>query len=234
MGTKTVQNILDRSWIILHDTHGTDGVRWPSAEGLLWVSDGQRETVVNLPSAYVKDLKPTLQAGTRQTFAGLSIADGIQPIALNRNFDAAGTVPGNAITPRPKAWLDENRPNWHNDPPGPARIWCFDPNDTKSFYVWPPAPGTLKAELIYSAIPADLTALTDTIVIDDVYANALHYYVLFRSFSKNATYTKNPQLALQYYQLFLQSLGVKDARVKALDANLKMQSDGAGVAGPGA
>ncbi len=231
MGVLTGQQIIDRAWIILQDTNGTTGVRWPATEQILWINDGQREIVMNLPSAYVKTVIAPLTAGTRQSLTGLGFTDGIQFMKLPRNYLADGVTPGRAVTIKPMLWIDEQIPNWHNDAAAPAVHVMFDPADPKTFYVWPKANGTARAEVVYAASPAELASLANTIVLDDIYANALQYYVLFRSFSKNATYTKAPQLAAQYYQLFLQALGIKDARVKALDANLQMAQDGSGVAG---
>ncbi len=48
-----------------------------------------------------------------------------------------------------------------------------------------------------------------TIQIDDVYANALLDYVLYRAYSKDADYAGNAQLAVSHYQAFSNSLGVK-------------------------
>lgn len=230
MGTLTGQDIADRAWTILNDTHGVGGVRWPADECLLWINDAQREVVIVLPSAFVKAAKPALVAGTRQDFAGLNITDGLSVIRIPRNFNAAGNAPGRAITPRPMAWLDEQRPDWHNDTPGPAVHSMHDPNDPKAFYLWPPATAGDRVELVYSAVPPELAAIANTIALDDIYANALQYYLLFRSFGKNANYTKNPALSAAYYQLFLQSLGVKDQRVRAIDPNRLMVAEGASVA----
>jgi hypothetical protein len=234
MPTLTGQKIVDRAWIILQDIVSGTGVRWPASEQMMWFNDGQREVVMNLPSAYTRMARPTTVGGTRQDLSSLGLNDGIQPIKVVRNFLADGVTPGRAITVKPMLWLDEQRPNWHNETPGPAVHYFFDPGEPKAFYLWPPAPGNTKIELVYSAAPSELTDLSNVMALDDIYANALQYYILFRSFAKNATYTKNPQLAAQYYQLFLQSLGIKDSRVKAMDANQQMMADGAGVAGAGA
>lgn len=231
MGALTGQNIIDRAWIILQDTNGGSGVRWPSAEQLMWINDGQREVVINLPSAFVKTTIATPVAGTRQSLIGLGLTDGVQVQSVPRNFASNGTTVGRAITIKPRLWLDEQRPNWHADPAAEAIHYFFDADDPKTFYCWPPSDGSRRFEVVYTAIPSELGSLAATIILDDIYANALQYYVLFRSFAKNATYTKSPQNAQAYYQLFLQSLGIKDSRVKALDANLQMASDGAGVAG---
>jgi len=231
MDALTGQNIIDRAWIILQDTNGGSGVRWPSAECLYWLNDGQREVVINLPSAYVKTTVAPGVAGTRQTLTGLGLTDGVQVQKVVRNYASNGTTVGRGITIKPILWLDEQRPLWHADAAADAIHYFFDADDPKTFYVWPQCDGAKRFEVVYTAIPTELASVAATIILDDIYANALQYYVLFRSFSKNATYTKSPQNAQAYYQLFLQSLGIKDARVKALDANMQMASDGAGVAG---
>lgn len=224
MGTLTGQSIADASWATLGDSVGVDGVRWPEAEVLRYINDGQRETVLNLPSSFVKTAIVSTVSGTRQTLVGSSIVDGIQLIKMTRNFNSAGTVPGRAVTPRPVSWLDNERPDWHSDASGDAAHYFFDPADPKAWYVWPPSSGSIKAEIVYSATPPDLASLASVISIDDIYSNALQYFVLFRAMTKQANYTKNP-MATMFYQLFLQSLGVKDARVKALDANQYMAAD---------
>lgn len=231
MGTLTGSNIAERAWIILQDTYGVTGVRWPDTEVLMWLNDGQREVVIHLPTAHVRTQLRVLQAGTRQTLEGLGITDGHQFAKMVRNYHATNATPGRAVTVRPMAWVNEQRPNWHNDPPAESVHYFYDADDPKTFYVWPPADGARRGEIVYYAVPAELANLGATITLDDIYATALQYYVLFRAFSKNATYTKSPQNAATYYQLFLQTLGIKDARVKALDANMQMAQDGAGVAG---
>lgn len=230
MGTITAQDIADRAWAILQDTVGTPGTRWTAPFILAAVNDGQREVVVYLPSAYTLTAIRTLSAGTRQTLEGIGIADGVSLVKVTRNFDVGGSVPGRAITPRSVAWIDEYLPNWHADEAGEVVHFFFDPADPKAFYVWRPANGSRKAEVVYHAIPADLPAISSAITLDDIYANALTHYVLFRSFSMNAAYTKNPALAQYHYQLFLQSLGVKGQTQAAGDPNRRMASDGAGVA----
>lgn len=223
------QDIVDRAWSILQDA----GARWTPATELRWVNDAQREVMTYLPSANPKVTIKALTAGTRQTFSGLTITDGIQFLAMRRNFAADGTTPGPAVSLKAMSWIDESNPNWHTDAAAYAKHAFFDALEPKAFYVWPPADGTKKAEILYSATPAELTALSQAISLDDIYANAMQYYVLSRSMSNVVNGAKMLPLAGAYYTLFMQALGVKDARLKAMDANLRMLSDGAGMAGPG-
>lgn len=229
MGTITGQEIVDRAWIILQDTVGTPGTRWPAAECLLWLNDALRDVVVQLPSAFIKTVVQDLAAGTRQNLSALGLTDAVQFIKAPRNFD--GSTPGRAITVKPMAWIDESRPGWHNDPTGAIVHVFFDENDPKTFYHWPPVAAAAKVELVYSATPPKLTSLANAIPLDDIYSNALQFYLLFRAFSKNTTYNKAPAAAAANLQLYLQSLGIRDQRLQKLSANLQMLSDGAGVAG---
>lgn len=211
MGTLTGQDITDRAWALNNDT----GVRWVSALCLAAINDGQREVVMYLPSAFTKSATPTLIAGTRQTLSGLSIADGVQVLDVPRNY--VGANPGQAITQRTRAWIDETRPGWHNETASATvRHFFTDERDPKSFYVWPPSNGG-KIELVYAAVPPELGALATVISLDDVYANALMYYLMFRMATVNKTGQQSPAAAQNWYALFLQALGVKDQRVRSND-----------------
>ena len=223
------QDIVDRAWSILQD----QGARWNPTTCLRWVNDAQREVLIYLPSANPKTAIKTLTLGTRQTLTALGITDGIQFITMRRNLAADGNTPGPAVSVKPMQWIDESSPNWHSDPSAFAKHVFFDAADPKTFYCWPPSDGIKKGEILYSALPAELTVLSQPISLDDIYANAMQYYVLSRSMSNVVNGAKMMPLASAYYTLFMQSLGVKDARLKALDANLQMVGDGSGVAGPG-
>ncbi|MCK7581011.1 MAG: hypothetical protein MZV65_38935 [Chromatiales bacterium] len=47
------------------------------------------------------------------------------------------------------------------------------------------------------------------IKLDDIYANAILDYVLYRAYSKDAEYAANAQRAALHYQAFTNALGVK-------------------------
>lgn len=216
MPTITGQNIVDRAWIKAQDTNGGSGVRWPSTEALLWVNDGQREIVNQLPKAYTKRATPVAVTGTRQDIAGLALADGITVVDVPRNYNAAGSTAGRAMTHRDRVIFDEQRPAWHSETATEAMHWMADERDPKAFYIYPAITGGGRLEVIYSAAPTDLGTLASVITLDDIYANALQWFVLFSFYSKDATYTKSPASAGTYWNLFMSSLGIRD---KALMLN---------------
>jgi hypothetical protein len=84
----------------------------------------------------------------------------------------------------------------------------FDIRDPRKFYVYPGVSGSAYVEVVYSKNPTNLTAGTDLIQVDDIFANALINFVLYRAFLKESEYAANLATAGSYYQLFAQSLGV--------------------------
>ena len=225
MGTRTVQSILDRAWLKAHDP----GVnkRWGIAEGILWCSDAQIAAVNLLPRAYTQTAVVTAQAGTRQTLSGLGLANGLQPMDIPHNVAANGVTPSSPVTKIKRAFLDDYVPTWHSALGTTIEHWMTDEEDPKAFYISPAISGGGKFRLIYSALPAELTALTDTIVLDDVYADALQNYVLFCFFSKDLTSIKSAQLAQMYHTLFERAMGVRDQKLSLTEAKSNAKQQGA-------
>lgn len=224
MGTITGQQIVDRAWIKANDSGGAGGVRWPSAECLKWVNDAQREIVNQLPKANAKMAQASVQAGSRQTLTGLGLTDGLEVLDVVCNV--SGSTRGRAITKRARAWFDEQLPTWHVTAGSEAYHWIYDERDPEAFYLFPQPSGT-KVEVIYAGAPTDLSALTDAIAIDDVYANAIQFFLLFSFYSKDATYTKSMQQAASYWQLFLSCLGVRERSIITNDQSGDAKAQGA-------
>lgn len=213
MGTRTGQYIADQAWITAQDVKGTKGVRWPDAEVLMYINDGQVEAVNQVPSANPVRVVVTPAPGAVQNLVDLNLPRGVGVVDVPRNIRANGST-GRAITLQPRRMFDDQDPDWYSETGEQAACWCYDPREPKTFLIRPGIVGGGKLEIVYAAIPQDLNSLDDAISIDDVYANALGSYVLFRFFSKTADYTVDSPRAAAYYQLFLQQLkGKTDATV---------------------
>lgn len=59
------------------------------------------------------------------------------------------------------------------------------------------------------------------ISIDDIYANALLDYILYRAYQKDADYAANNQRAMTAYESFLNSLGLRDRKESGRDPNVQ-------------
>lgn len=223
MGTRTAQSVLDRAWIKAQD----QGInkRWPQDEGLMWVNDGQIEVVNLVPRAYTQSAVVTAEPGSRQTLGGLGLTSGLQPIDVIHNVTAAGGI-GSAITKSRRAFLDERVPLWHLTTGSEVQHWMTDDEDPKAFYIYPSVTNSGRYRLVYSAVPPDLTAITDPIALDDVYANALHYFVLFSFFSKDLASIKSASMAQMFYGLFAQALGIRDRALSVSEAKSNAKQEG--------
>ena len=216
MAVITAQIIIDKAEIILQDT---TNVRWPETELLGWLNDGQREVVLQKPDAYTKNEAVVLIEGTKQSVP----LTGIQLIDVIRNMGADGMTPGNAITLLSRNILDTQNPAWHADPSDAVvKHYMFDDRDPRDFYVYPPQPATACGyiEIVYSAAPADIL-ITATISLDDVYANCLLDYILYRAYSKDKDFANNNQRALAHYTAFMNSLGIREKGEIRDDPNLR-------------
>jgi hypothetical protein len=203
----TGTNLINRIQDTLQDT---TSVRWPEAELIRYINDAQREIVNFRPEASATTDTITLVTGTKQSLPSA----GLRLIKLVRNMSAAsGGTGGRAIRIVDVDILNTQEPNWHDpDVIGDAahgtvvKHYSFDPDDPKNFYVYPGIDGDAYVELVYSASPTDLSSGSDNISVDDIFANAIIDFVLYRAYQKDSEYAGNAQRAGTHYQLFVNSL----------------------------
>ena len=211
MATTKILDILDRASIILQDN---TNVRFPNEELLKFFNDAQREVVLHRPDAKMVNTTLDLATGSKQTL----------PVSALRLIDVVRNVDGRAVTQVDRRILDETLPNWHETTAGTNKIehYIYDPADPKNFYVFPKGTsGTDSLEIIFSASTSeiaisDFSSDTTVISIDDVYANCLLDYVLYRSYQKDSEFAGNAQRAMMHYQSFANALGIKTQADSAL------------------
>ena len=213
MATIKVVDIIDRAVVVLNDT---TNVRWTKSELLLWFNDGQRAVVNRRPDANAVNDDLTCVLGTKQAIP----ATGLRLLKVIRNTG------GKAITHIRQDILDEQVRDWHDDstPTSDVRHFIFDDRDPKNFYLYPAPAASHQVEILYSTAPADVTVSdfdtdTQTISLDDTYANAILDYILFRAYSKDAEYAQNAQRAANHLQIFESALGMVTQADMAASAN---------------
>ena len=209
-GTLTGANLLSRIKDILQDT---TSVRWPEAELLRYVNDAQREIVNYRPESSATTANVQLVTGTKQTLP----SGGLRLIKVTRNMsDTSGGATGKrAIRIVNVDILNTQEPNWHDASAATGdaahgtnvKHYIFDEDDPKNYYVYPGVAGNAYVEIVYSNSPTDLANTSAVISVDDIYANAIMDYVLFRAYQKDSEYAGNAQRAGTHYQLFLQCIG---------------------------
>ena len=204
----TAQSVIQRCVETLQDP---TSIRWPVAELVRYLNDGQREVVLHRPDAMRKSAAVALVAGTRQTIP----SDGLKLIDIVRN--TGGTK--RAVRQVNREILDAQTPGWHGLAVATEILhFMFDARDPTAFYVYPPAGASSSVEILYAASPADVIepasgalygAVTGNISVPDIYGNALQDYVLFRAYAKDSEYAGNAARAQNHYTVFANSLGIE-------------------------
>lgn len=198
MATITAQKIVDNAKTILQET---TGIRWPDAELLGWLSAGQREVSSLVPSSTSLTVSFTPTADVTRQYIP---ADG------HTFLDVSVNGQGNAVTQVPKPLMDTLRRTWRSDAATANPLhYVHDPREPRSFHLYPrPAAGTT-VELTYAVTPAELTSLSQVITLDDVYANPLLDYVLYRAYSKDLDTVGSAERAVGHRTAFENTLGLK-------------------------
>jgi len=214
----TAQNVLDRVRSQLVDTGASP--RWTDNELLRWISDGQRTIVSAVPRASSYTANMTTVAGARQTLP----ADAFQLIRCGRNMGAAGTTPSRTIMPITREHMDIQFPTWPSDTgENDAKVFMYDLSEPEAFYIYPPSTGSRYIEILYSKLPAELSATTDVLTVKDIYLPPLFDYVMYRAHMKDSDYAAGMSLAEAYlksFTAFLASLQ-KDEQTNATTAGKK-------------
>ena len=204
--TIAAQSIIRR---VVETMQDNTSVRWPVAELVRYLNDGQREVVLYRPDSMVTNATVALVAGAKQAVP----TNGSKLIDVIRN--TAGTKRSVRMTVR--NILDTQSPNWYNLT-GVTEIlhYMYDPRDPKVFYVYPPAAASgASVEIVYSAYPTDIaepadgavySAVTGNISLPDIYGNVLADYILYRAYTKDSEYAGNAQRAQAHYAAFQAAL----------------------------
>lgn len=225
----TAQNIVDEVRAQLND-EDTNNLRWTDAEMLRYVNAGQRQIVQFVPEANIIEALTTISADSdsRQTLP----ADGVKFIKVAASHDNTNTQRGPAITQVDIDALDSLMPDWQYGRTEWPRVpnitdvhsgvyfehYMHDPREPKVYFLYPipPTSGTIKIYLVYSQLPADLSALSNTFALGDEYQNAMVEYIQYRALSKDGRYGGGVELRRELWNNFRQALGLKieqEARV---------------------
>lgn len=209
--TIRARDVMRRAATLLNDRNFK---RWTHVEILGWINDGLREIVARKPDACAHPQRVGLIAGTAQAIPN----DAVSLLRVIRNAN------GGAITPVDREVMDAVNPGWHNPNVVTAtrRVAhvIYDEADTRRYFVYPPNDGGGRIEIVVSRYPEPVPVpanrnLTESysarLDIEDIYANALVEYVLYRCYDKDAQTPAAAARSEVHWQRFINALGGKAA-----------------------
>lgn len=196
----TVRSLLNRAAALLSDE---EFVRWEEAELLEWLNDAQK-VIARGPASDVYVLRDniTCTAGTVQNLP----EDNLRLVDVVKNVSS-----GRAILQADYALADTLKPTWRAATVGTAENYFYDERNPHQVELYPPQAGGELIEIVYNADPPP-AGITGTLIINDVFADAVLDYVVYRALSKDTEDTATEmRKADRYYQAFLVGAGFKDA-----------------------
>jgi len=202
MPTTKAVDLISRVSITLQDP---TFVRWTQGELLNYLNDAQRQVVLFRPDAKAVNAPFTCTNTAKQTLP----AEGLRLINVLRNTG------GRAVTKVDRSILDVQLPTWYETAANADGVkhYVYDALDPKNFYVFPKPANLHQIDIVYAISPVDIvisnyTTDVQVIGIDDIYANALMDYMMYRAYQKDSEFA-NINRAGVYYQAFTTSLGIK-------------------------
>ncbi|TQV82860.1 DUF6682 family protein [Aliikangiella coralliicola] len=199
MATIFARKLISDALGLLHDT----GVRWPKQQLLDWLNAGQREVCLKRPDALTVNDVFSAQPNSKQTLPadGLRLIDVVNDATTNKIIRFVD-----------RDIIDVHVIDWHGAQGDPEQ-YVYDLRDPKNFYLYPHPTVPRNINIIYAKAPtaiiiSDFDTDNQTIEIDDIYANAILDYMLYRAYIKDSE-VKDPGKANTHYTAFLQSLGEK-------------------------
>lgn len=224
MATTKAVSLINRVAVTLQDP---TFVRWTQQELLDYLNDAQRQVVLFRPDAKTVNNAFTCVASAKQSLP----ADGLRLMSVLRNTD------GRAITKVSRKTLDVQLPNWYETAIGTDGVkhYVYDPLDPKVFYLFPKPAITNSVDIVYSVSPTDIvvsnfTTDTQVIGVDDIYANAIMDYMMYRAYQKDSEFA-NLNRSSVYYQSFGQALGIKSQADGGLAQNMQVNQPGTQMEG---
>ena len=202
--TVKVIDLIDKAEEILQDN---TNVKWSQQSLLDYLNDARREIVLIRPDANPVNQAFTLAQTAKQTLP----ANALRLLSLYKN--ASPTT--KTIQNIQKKVLDDTVSDWYGTTGTFVEYYVYDERDPKHFYVYPhPSGGGHTADIVFSSAPdkiniADFSTSTTVIGLDDIYANAIFDYMLYRAYQKDTESASDLNKATLFLQSFQNSMGIK-------------------------
>ena len=197
----TAQDIIYRARVTLQDMVE---IRWSDLELLGWLSDGLLELARLRPESSAQYGTFICEEGPRQdlTRADSGVDHALALLDVVRNLSPESSQ--RAVIQGDQMVLATQRRLWPADVSTyDIEQWVIDGRAPTSFLVYPGAIAGTELEVLYSATPQPVSALSDSVPMGDQYRGQLIDYVLYRAYQKDAEYTRNPQASMSAYQTFM-------------------------------
>lgn len=206
-----VSDVLTRATEALNDPTYE---RWSQASLIRYTHDAVLAVISVRPDAYPVSGTLTLVAGTVQAL----------PVSALRLLDISHNASGRVVTYIDRDVLDRQAPSWRTATASTTiKHWVYDNKFPKAFEVYPPAKVGAALNGKWSATPAIALNLSDVLVLDDVYLNPVVEFVLFKAYSIDTEFSRQPHIAAAHLNAFRLMLGEKTSKDLAFSPDMNQK-----------
>jgi len=200
------QSIVDEVSKQLNDV---SQITWTLPSLFEYIDSAQQMIVSIRPDANSVIETMQMVVGTKQSIP----AAALRLLEIKRNMGTNGLVAGSSVVACDHESLDLFSSNWHAAA-GVEAVdnFAYDEKTPKTFYVDPPSDGTGYLEIATSQVPTLITAVGNTLDLDDIYKNAVIQWCMFRAYSIEVDSRSSAQRAAGHEQSFYQMMGKKFSR----------------------
>lgn len=186
-----------------------DRITWPEEALHEYLTTAEEQVVTIRPDSYSSITTMLMVAGAKQSIP----ATALRLLDVKRNMGIDGLTPGRVVLVTDNDSLDLFEADW-NAAVQVAAVYNFiyDEKTPNDFYVDPPSDGTGYIEISISQVPPQVTSENQTLVLKDIYRNALIQWCMFRAYSIEVDSASSQARAAKHEKSFYVMMGKKFQR----------------------
>jgi len=216
---ETYASVIDKAEIILQDEDSDQTTRrWTETEMLGWVKDGEIEIAKLKADSYPVVEAVALSAGSQQSLPTRAVQ--LLDVLCNMGLD--GTTRGDVVEVVEKSLMNAINPGWMADTANAVvtHVIYDTKRSPKIYWVYPKSTGTNYLEIMTASLPDNTgVVISDDLLLEDEYANALMHYCLAMCFAKDTDIEASMARTRGHMDIFLESLGRKEATEEIYNPN---------------
>lgn len=181
-------------------------VTWPLPLLHSYITTAEEAIVVLRPDAYSQITVMRMASGAKQSIP----TDALRLLDVKRNMGSDGITPGRVVHPVTSDAMDLFDFDWTADTEAlEAKNFSYDERTPNYFFVDPPSNGVGYIEISISRIPPPTTTDSQTLVLKDIYRNAVIQWCMFRAYSIEVDSVSSQRRAAAHESSFYALMGKK-------------------------
>jgi hypothetical protein len=186
-----------------------DHITWLEDKLLDYITTAEEAIILLRPDAYSNITTMLMASGAKQSLPSTAL----RLLDIKRNMGSDGATPGRVVHPCSADSIDLFAFDWNADTEEEVvKNFSYDERTPTFFFVDPPSDGVGHIEISVSRVPPEVTSVGQTLVLKDIYRNAIIQWCMFRAYSIEVDSASSQRRALAHETSFYGLMGKKIQR----------------------